>query len=71
MPPTTESAPAKQSSAPERSLTQRMEALLARASGDVPICALMLLLAALSTAFLSLSPADSEKQPLRAAGETA
>jgi len=27
MPPTTESAPAKQSSAPERSLTQRMEAL--------------------------------------------
>jgi hypothetical protein len=27
MPPSTESAPAKQSSAPERSLTQRMEAL--------------------------------------------
>jgi hypothetical protein len=27
MPPTTESAPAKQSSAPERSLTQRMDAL--------------------------------------------
>ena len=27
MPPTTESVPAKQSSAPERSLTQRMEAL--------------------------------------------
>jgi hypothetical protein len=36
-------------------------ALLARASGDVPICALMLLLAALSTAFLSLPSAESEK----------
>jgi hypothetical protein len=46
-------------------------ALLARASGDVPICALMLLLAALSTAFLSLSPADSDKAPLRTAGEAA
>lgn len=46
-------------------------ALLARASGDVPICALMLLLAALSTAFLSLSGAESEKQALRTAGESA
>jgi hypothetical protein len=46
-------------------------ALLARASGDVPICALMLLLAALSTAFLSLTRVDSDKAPLRAAGEVA
>jgi len=44
-------------------------ALLARASGDVPIGALMLLLAALSTAFLSHSSTESEKQPLRTAGE--
>jgi hypothetical protein len=46
-------------------------ALLARASGDVPICALMLLLAALSTAFLSLSSVESDKEPLRTAGEAA
>jgi hypothetical protein len=44
-------------------------ALLARASGDVPICALLLLLAALSTAFLSLSPADSDREALRTAGK--
>jgi hypothetical protein len=47
-------------------------ALLARASGDVPICALMLLLAALSTSFQSLTATpEADKEPLRTAGEAA
>jgi hypothetical protein len=45
--------------------------LLARASGDVPICAMLLLLAALSMALASVTSVSGGAEPLRAAGDLA
>jgi hypothetical protein len=46
-------------------------ALLARASGDVPICAMLLLLAALSMALATVTPSSGTADSLRAAGDLA